>query len=72
MPPNFKKRTDSSNFVIVKNLKTCLAIVLYVGSIMTKAKKPNMNSDLDTSQNKEVNPARYLTSANIGFWQRGK
>jgi len=33
---------------------------------MTKAKEPNVNHGLDTSQNKEVNIAGYLvTSANI-------
>jgi hypothetical protein len=30
----------------------------YVGSIMAKAKKPNLNNDLDTSQNMAVNLAR--------------
>jgi len=45
-------------FYNCKNLKTCLAVLPYVGSIMAKAKKPNLNNDLDTSQNMAVNLAR--------------
>jgi hypothetical protein len=36
-------------------MKTCIAVLLYVGSVMTKAKMPNVNDGLDTSINKAVN-----------------
>jgi hypothetical protein len=42
-------------FLIEKNLKTCTAVLLYVGSIRAKAKKPNANNGLYTCQNKAVN-----------------
>jgi hypothetical protein len=32
-----------------------MAVLLYVDYIMTKAKEPNVNNVLDTSQNKTVN-----------------
>jgi hypothetical protein len=43
----------------MKNLKTCIAVLLNVGCCMAKPQRPNVNSGLNTSQNKEV------TSANI-------
>ncbi len=42
-------------FLFVKNLKICTAVLLYVGSIIAKAKKPKANNGLDTCQNKAVN-----------------
>ncbi len=45
------------NFIIVTNLKTCIAVLSYVGSIMAKAKKPKVNNGHHTSQNKTVNLA---------------
>jgi hypothetical protein len=36
-----------------ENLLSC-SLIQYVGSIMTKAKMPNVNNGLDTSQNKAV------------------
>jgi hypothetical protein len=48
----------------VKNLKTCIAVHLYIGYIMSKAQRPNVNNGLDT--NKAVNLAGLIvTSANI-------
>jgi hypothetical protein len=41
--------------MIVKNLKSCIAVLLYVGYIITKAKESSVNNVLDTSQNKTVN-----------------
>jgi hypothetical protein len=50
----------------VKDQKTCIAVILYAGFIMTKAKEPNMNNGHDTSQNKAVNiRGQILTSINI-------
>ncbi len=50
----------------MKNLKTCIAVDLYVGYIMSKAQRPNVNNGLDTSQNKAVNLVGLIvTSANI-------
>ena len=50
----------------MKNLKTCIAVLLYVGYSMAKAEVPNMNNGLDTSQNKAVNlEGLIVTSANI-------
>jgi len=34
------------NFIIVKNLKICIAVLLNVGSIMEKAKKPDVSNGL--------------------------
>jgi hypothetical protein len=42
------------NYIIVKNLKTCIAVLLTVGYFMAKPSRPNVNSGLDTSQNKVV------------------
>ncbi len=48
------------------NLKTCIAVLLYVGYVMAKPQRPNVNSGLDTSQNKAVSVERLIvTSANI-------
>jgi hypothetical protein len=41
----------------MKNLKTCMAVLLYVGEVMAKPQRPNENSGLDTSQNKAVSVA---------------
>jgi hypothetical protein len=41
----------------MKNLKTCIAVFLNVGYFMAKPQRPNVNSGLDTSQNKEVSGA---------------
>ncbi len=47
----------------MKNLKTCIAVHLYIGY---KAQRPNVENGLDTSQNKAVNLAGLIvTSANI-------
>jgi hypothetical protein len=51
------QKLKTSNFIFVKNLKTCKAVLLYVGSIMTKAKMPNVNNGLDINQNKAVSLA---------------
>jgi len=51
-------KIDCSKFIYyMKNLKTFMPVLVYAGSVMTKAKKPNMNNGLDTSQNKAVNLA---------------
>jgi hypothetical protein len=50
----------------VKNLKTCIAVHLYIGYIISKAQRPNVNNGLDKSQNKAVNfKGLIVTSANI-------
>jgi hypothetical protein len=50
----------------VKNLKTCIAVHLYIGYIISKDQRPNKNNGLDTSQNKAVNlTGLIVTSANI-------
>jgi hypothetical protein len=56
----------------VKNLKTCIAVHLYFGYIMSKAQRPNVNNGLDTSRNEAVNLAGLIvTSANIvGYGRR--
>jgi hypothetical protein len=59
-------KIDSFKFFIVKNLKTCRAVNLYIGYIMSKAQRPNVNNGLDTGQNKAVNLVGLIvTSANI-------
>ncbi len=40
-----------------KILKTCIAVLLYVGEVMAKPQMLNKNSGLDTSQNKAVSVA---------------
>jgi hypothetical protein len=45
------------NFNIVKNLKTCIAVILYVGYIILKAEGHNANNGLDTKPNKALNLA---------------
>ncbi len=52
-------------FIIVKNLKTCLAVLLYFGSIMAKAKKPNVSNGLDISQNKAADIARKIVTSGV-------
>ncbi len=55
----------------MKNLETCLAVHLYNGYIMSKPQRPNVNNDLDTSQNKAVDLAGFIvTSANIKGYDR--
>jgi hypothetical protein len=39
----------------VKNQKTSISVLLYVGCIMAKAKKPKVNKGFGTNQNKAVN-----------------
>jgi hypothetical protein len=39
----------------VKNLKTCIAVLLYVGYIMAKSQRPYVKNGLDTSQNNAEN-----------------
>ncbi len=39
----------------MKNLITCIAVHLYVSFLKAKEQKPNVNNDLDASQNKAVN-----------------
>jgi len=49
-------KKDSSKFYYNKNLNTCIAVALiqYVGYIIEKAQKSNVNNGLGTSQNKVV------------------
>jgi hypothetical protein len=47
----------------VKDLKTCIDVLLYVGYIRGKAHRPNVNNDLDKSQNK---------AGNLGLKVKGK
>jgi hypothetical protein len=49
-------KIDSSKFYHVENLKTYIAVFLHVDYIMIKAKEPDVNIGIDTSQNKAVNP----------------
>jgi hypothetical protein len=58
----------------VKNLKTCIAVPLYIGYIMSKAQRPNVNDGLDTSQNKAVNLAGLIVTStnNFGLGPQGK
>ncbi len=59
-------KIDSFKFYYCENLKTCIAVHLYIGYIMSKAQRPNVENGLDTSQNKAVNLAGLIvTSANI-------
>jgi hypothetical protein len=54
-------KETAKNYIFVKNLKTCLAVLSYVGYIMAKARGPNVNNGLDTSQNKAVDLAGVNT-----------
>jgi hypothetical protein len=38
----------------MKKLKTCIAVLLYIGYIMSKAQRSNVNNGLGKSQNKVV------------------
>jgi hypothetical protein len=50
-------KIDIYKFYFCEKSETCIAVLLYVGSIMTKAKMPNVNDGLDTSQHKAVSLA---------------
>jgi hypothetical protein len=50
--------TVALNFVIMRSLKTCIA----VGYIMAKAEEPYVNNDPDTNQNKAVNLAGQIVT----------
>jgi hypothetical protein len=50
----------------MKNLKTCIAVLLYSSYIMSKAQRSNVNKGLGKSQSKVVNLAGLIvTSAYI-------
>ncbi len=53
----------------MKNLKTYIAVHLYIGYIMSKAQRPNVNNGLDTSQIKTVNLAGLIVTSAI-LWAR--
>ncbi len=50
-------------FIIVKNLKTCTAVLLNVGNIMAKAQRLNGIMVFIASQNKAVNLAGYIVTS---------
>jgi hypothetical protein len=60
------KKCKALSFIIVKSQITCIAVLLYIGSIRAKSKKPYVNNGLDPRHNKAVNVAgQIVTSANI-------
>ncbi len=50
-------KIDSSKVYCYKNLKTCQAVLLYVGYILAKTEVANVNNGHDTNPNKLVNLA---------------
>jgi hypothetical protein len=54
--------------MIVKNLKTCIGVLLYTGYIMAKSERPHVHNSLDTSQIKAVHLAgQIVTSVNTEY-----
>jgi hypothetical protein len=45
-------KIDSTEFFYCEKSETCLAVLLYVGYIMTKAQRSNVNNGRDIIQNK--------------------
>jgi hypothetical protein len=43
----------------MKNLRTCIAVFLFLSYIMAKAQSLDVNNGIDTSQNKTVTLAGY-------------
>ncbi len=44
-------------------MKTCIAVLLYIGYIVSKAQRSNVNNGLDTSQNKVLNLAGLIVAS---------
>ncbi len=47
---------------VALNKKTCKAVILYVGSIVAKAKKPNLNNGLDRAKGTKRNDSNMFLS----------
>jgi hypothetical protein len=43
----------AQRFYYFKNLKTCIAVLLFVGYTLSKAKEPYVNNGFDTSQTRQ-------------------